>query len=122
MSEIDFSKFAYSIGELANKGPIRRSNIYNQIASGRLRARKIGRRTIILDEDWQAFLASTPVMTSAKGAAAASSTTAPQRRRGKPHRIPVNAVTEPVDALTASTATTEEIPARRSQGETGAGS
>jgi hypothetical protein len=66
MSHNDFSKLAYSIRELAKNGPIGRSSIYNQIAAGRLRARKIGRRTVILDEDWQAFLASTPAMAPAK--------------------------------------------------------
>jgi hypothetical protein len=68
MSQADLSNLAYSIGELADKGPIRRSSIYNQIAAGRLRARKIGRRTIILDEDWRAFLAGTPIVEPAKGA------------------------------------------------------
>jgi len=47
MSHADFPKLAYSICELANDGPIGRSSIYNQIAAGRLRARKIGRRTKI---------------------------------------------------------------------------
>jgi len=47
MSHADFPKLAYSICELANDGPIGRSSICNQIAAGRLRARKIGRRTKI---------------------------------------------------------------------------
>jgi hypothetical protein len=93
----DFSKLAYSIGELANKGPIRRSSIYNQIAAGRLRARKIGRRTIVLDEDWRAFLAGAPTLR----ATAPSNTTAPPRRaRGRPLKVPVGAVTDSTDTPT----------------------
>jgi hypothetical protein len=84
MSRADFSKLAFSIRELANKGPIGRSSIYNQIAAGRLRARKIGRRTVILDEDWRAFLESTPVIAPAKRADEPSDTIAPLRPRGRP--------------------------------------
>jgi hypothetical protein len=99
MSQADFSKLAYSIGELANKGPIPRSSIYNQIASGRFRARKIGRRTIILDEDWRTFLAGTPIVEPAKGAA---TLTAPSPR--PPHN------------------TIAKTPAPSTQAKTGTGS
>lgn len=70
MSQSDLPKLAYSIRELANEGPIGRSSIYNQIAAGRLRARKIGRRTVVLDEDWRAFLADAPVIAPVKPATA----------------------------------------------------
>ena len=120
MSQADLSNLAYSIGELADKGPIRRSSIYNQIAAGRLRARKIGRRTIILDEDWRAFFAGTPIVEPAKKAAGL---TAPSRRpRGRPPKFAVSAVAEPVEASTVSTTTTAKTPAPSTQAKTGAGS
>lgn len=62
MSQTDLPKLAYSIGELAASGPVGRSTIYNAIAAARLRARKIGRRTIVLDEDWRAFLTDAPIV------------------------------------------------------------
>jgi excisionase family DNA binding protein len=62
MSQTVLPKLAYSIGELAACGPVGRSTIYNAIAAGRLRARKIGRRTIVLDEDWRAFLTDAPIV------------------------------------------------------------
>jgi excisionase family DNA binding protein len=55
MSQTVLPKLAYSIGELAAYGPVGRSTIYNAIAAGRLRARKIGRRTIVLDEGLAGF-------------------------------------------------------------------
>lgn len=119
MSQTDFSKLAHSIDELAKKPPIRRSSLYNQIAAGRLRARNIRRHTIILDEDWRAFLASVPVTAPAKSAA---TPTAPPRRRGRPRRVPVNAVTEPVEAATGVEATTAKIRAPCTEDATGAGS
>jgi hypothetical protein len=119
MSQADFSNLAYSIGELADKGPIRRSSIYNQIAAGRLRARKIGRRTIILDEDWRAFLAGTPIVEPAKGAA---TLTAPSSRpRGRLPKLAV-AVANPVEASTVSTTTRAKTPTPGTQAKTGAGS
>jgi hypothetical protein len=122
MSETDFPKLAYSIAELANRGPIRRSSIYNQIAAGRLRAGKIGRRTIVLDEDWRAFLANTPAVAPAKRAGEPSAATAPPPPRGRPPRIAVNALMEPVEARTESTATAAKVQVSHTPDETGAGS
>jgi hypothetical protein len=51
---------AYSIKDLTERSPFSRSEIYRQINAGRLRARKCGRKTIVTDDDWQAFLASLP--------------------------------------------------------------
>jgi hypothetical protein len=87
-----------------------------------LRARKIGRRTIILDEDWRAFLASTPVIAPSNSADEPSDTTAPPRRRGRPRKVPVNAITEPGEASPAARATTAKIQARDARDKTGAGS
>ncbi|HYZ41926.1 MAG TPA: hypothetical protein VE687_15080 [Stellaceae bacterium] len=119
MSQTDFSKLAYSIGELADKGPIRRSSIYNQIASGRLRARKIGRRTVVLDEDWRAFLASAPVMAAANSAAAPN---ALPRRRGRPRKASINPVTAPIEAPTKATATATKVQASHTPDKTGVSS
>jgi len=41
------TKLAYSIKEAAIASSLSRSSIYNHISSGRLKARKIGGRTII---------------------------------------------------------------------------
>ena len=116
MSQTDFSKHAYSIDELAKKGPIRRSSIYNQIAAGTLRARKIGRRTIVLDEDWRAFLDSAPVIPPANSTA---TLTAPPHRRGKLRKIPLNALTEPVEAQATSTGATATTEGSHTQAEAG---
>jgi hypothetical protein len=51
---------AHRIADLAARGPISRSSIYNAIRDGRLIARKIGGATVILDEDWRAMLANAP--------------------------------------------------------------
>jgi hypothetical protein len=56
MSEKD----AYSIDELAEKGPVGRSKLYEAIAAGRLIARKEGRRTIVLRDDYLNYLRSLP--------------------------------------------------------------
>ena len=118
MSQTDFSKLAYSIDELAKKGPIRRYNIYNQIAAGTLRAWKIRRRTIVLDEHRRAFLASAPLIAPAESAA----TLTPPRRCGRPPNVPTNAVTEPVQASAAVAGTTPKIRTPRTEVKTGAGS
>jgi hypothetical protein len=122
MSQTDFSKLAHSIRELADNGPIGRSSIYNQIAAGRLRARKIGRRTVILDEDWRAFLANTPVVAPAKSADECSSTTARSGQRGRPRKIVVNAVTKSVEASTEAAATASKVHASDTPEKTGVGS
>ena len=50
---------AYSIPEFAQRNGIGRSTVYEEIKSGRLRALKVGNRTIITDEhgaEWRAAL------------------------------------------------------------------
>ena len=54
-------KLSYSIAETVVLTGLGRSTIYEEIHSKRLRARKIGRRTIILAEDLTNFLVSLPV-------------------------------------------------------------
>ena len=51
---------AYSIAEAAHITGRGRSTIYELIAAGRLKARKLGSRTVILDADLTDFLNSLP--------------------------------------------------------------
>ena len=52
---------AYSIAEVMLQSGLGRDTIYKAIRQGQLKARKIGRRTIVLATDLQAFLESLPV-------------------------------------------------------------
>ena len=51
---------AYSIAEVARLTGRGRSTLYELIAAGRLRARKLGARTVVLDTDLADFLNSLP--------------------------------------------------------------
>lgn len=53
-------KFAFRIDELAKAGPLGRSRLYEEIRAGRLIARKAGKSTFILADDWQRYLAELP--------------------------------------------------------------
>jgi hypothetical protein len=53
---------AFTIDEFSERNGIGRDSTYNEIRKGRLRAKKAGRRTIILDEDEAAWRASLPVL------------------------------------------------------------
>ncbi len=55
-------KLAFSIPEVVEIASIGRSKIYENIASGHLRAVKLGKRTLILSEDLDAFLKSLPAV------------------------------------------------------------
>jgi excisionase family DNA binding protein len=52
----------WSIVEAARTANIGRSTVYEAIKAGRLVARKMGRRTIILDRDLQAWLSTLPLL------------------------------------------------------------
>ena len=56
------SRRARSIANLVDEGPLSRTFLYSAIKQGRLKARKAGRRTVILDDDYQAFLEALPVV------------------------------------------------------------
>lgn len=60
------TKVAYAMSEFCDLYGISRSLAYNELRAGRLTARKIGRRTVILKADADAWLTSLPV----RGAAA----------------------------------------------------
>ncbi len=52
---------AHTIEGSALQAKCGRTTIYEEIRRGRLKARKIGRRTIILDEDLRRWLGTLPV-------------------------------------------------------------
>ncbi|MDP4022064.1 hypothetical protein Q8W71_05480 [Methylobacterium sp. NEAU 140] len=49
------------MADLVKNGPLCRSTIYNMIRDGRLVARKVGRSTVVMAEDWKAMLEGAPV-------------------------------------------------------------
>ena len=53
-------KLAFSIPDVVHSSGLCRTLIYAEIRAGRLRARKCGRRTIILRHDLEAFLQGLP--------------------------------------------------------------
>ena len=55
---------AYGVPEVLKIMSVGRTHLYSQIKSGALPARKIGRRTLILHEDVQAFLRNLPGVSS----------------------------------------------------------
>ncbi len=55
-------KFAYSIRDVCDLTSAGRTAIYAEIKLGRLIARKVGRRTIILESELKAWLAARPVI------------------------------------------------------------
>jgi hypothetical protein len=59
-------QLAYSIPDLIKLSAVGRSSIYEEIGAGRLKARKRGRRTIILREDAEQWLASLPTFGAQK--------------------------------------------------------
>lgn len=53
-------KTAYTVNELMHEIGIGRSKLYAEIKAGRLRPRKIGKRTIFLAKDVEDYLESLP--------------------------------------------------------------
>jgi excisionase family DNA binding protein len=58
----DGRKVAHSINEVCAQTGVGRDGIYRAINEGRLRARKFGRRTVILESDLQSFLEGLPTL------------------------------------------------------------
>jgi excisionase family DNA binding protein len=59
---------AWSIAEAAALSGLSRDFFYGEIRSGRLVARKAGRRTLIIQEDLEKFLAGLPKMGAGRAA------------------------------------------------------
>ena len=55
-------QIAHSVMGAARRAGVGRSTIYEELASGRLSARKLGRRTVILEADLRQWLTSLPAM------------------------------------------------------------
>lgn len=66
--ELPKDKLAYHIEEATDAGAGSRSEIYEALRAGTLKARKRGRRTIILRDDLAAYLASLPAYCPAQAA------------------------------------------------------
>jgi hypothetical protein len=121
MSQTVLPKLAYSIGELAACGPVGRSTIYNAIAAGRLRARKIGRRTIVLGEDWRAFLTDAPIVARPNPPASFDDAASPMRRPSRTsRRLPAAPLMAP--AAVPSVTAGKRTPRSDNSRESGAGS
>jgi excisionase family DNA binding protein len=58
---------AFKIEEFCRRYPIGRTKAYEEISSGRLRAHKVGRRTIITAEDAEDWLRHLPLMKATNG-------------------------------------------------------
>ena len=54
------NKNAHSIPEICEDSGLGRTFIYEEIKAGRLIARKAGRRTLVIDPDYKAWLNSLP--------------------------------------------------------------
>ncbi len=54
------SKQAHTVQWICDDSTVGRTKVYSEIKAGRLIARKVGRRTIILDPDYRAWLAALP--------------------------------------------------------------
>ncbi len=57
----DRPPLAHSIDGVVRETNIGKTSIYAMIAAGELKARKIGRRTVVLDADLRDWLASLPM-------------------------------------------------------------
>ena len=53
-------KLAYTISELVSDTGAGRSKIYEEIGAGRLKTRKLGKRTLVLHDDATSWLQSLP--------------------------------------------------------------
>lgn len=60
----DQQKLAYTLKEFMALAGVGRSFVYDELAEGRLKAVKAGRKTLIRDEDARAWLGSLPTMKS----------------------------------------------------------
>lgn len=57
-------RVAYSVTEICQLTGLGRTTVFIEIAAGRLPARKIGRRTIVLAHDLNVYISTRPLRTS----------------------------------------------------------
>ncbi len=60
-------KRAFPLKEFCERYAVGRTTAYQEIASGRLRALKVGRRTVIADRDAEAWLSALPELKASHG-------------------------------------------------------
>jgi excisionase family DNA binding protein len=60
-SDTDLLREGLTVSEACGMAGLGRTKIYQEISEGRLRARKCGRRTLILKDELRQFLASLPL-------------------------------------------------------------
>jgi excisionase family DNA binding protein len=80
------SKFLYRTSEAKVALCVGTTKLYSLINSGRLEARRLGRRTYITAESLEAFIASLPVVETPTMAQAKHTRWSVQRRRPKPQK------------------------------------
>jgi excisionase family DNA binding protein len=61
------SQRAFSVEEFCRRFGVGRTKVYEELGLGRLRARKVGRRTIITEDDAEDWLRRLPLMKSTDG-------------------------------------------------------
>jgi len=59
---IHATPLAHSIEEAARRASVGRMFVYSEIKSGALKARKLGRRTVILEGDLRSWLSAAPAL------------------------------------------------------------
>lgn len=62
------NKISYSIPEAVRITSLGRSTIYGAMKTGQLKARKCGKRTVILESDLSTFLKALPALGEARAA------------------------------------------------------
>ena len=63
MSDVSSTTTAYNVMQVMDRLGICRDAVYRAIRSGKLPARKFGKRTLILENDLEAFIKSLPRFT-----------------------------------------------------------
>jgi hypothetical protein len=54
---------AYEVKDLVKpNGPLGRTKFYEEVSAGRIVLRKVGRKRLVLEEDWRAYLTSLPAV------------------------------------------------------------
>jgi len=67
--ESNKSPRVYSVKDFLREFSISRAKFYEEIKRGKIRARKIGRKTVVAREDAEAWLSASPVLDTAHRAA-----------------------------------------------------